>query len=147
MEVLLLEDMPKVGKRGQTVRVADGFARNFLVPRKLAVIVDAGNRKMLENERRKIEVQNRKRLQAQQLMAEQISSVELEFVARAREGVLYGSVSVTDILDKLNEKGYKLEPKQVLLDSNIKQVGTHSIPVRFKDGIQANLTIHVISEE
>ena len=147
MEIMLLEDVMKLGKRGQVLKVADGYARNFLIPKKFAVKINSKNIKMLENERIKIEIQNRKRKLAQQLLAENIQKLELEFVARAHEGVLYGSVSVNDITGKLMHHGFKLEAKQVLLEENIKQVGTHSIPVRLKDGVQANLTVHVISED
>ena len=147
MEILLLEDISKVGRRGDVVKVADGYARNFLIPKKKAIRIDASNRKMLEIERRKIEAQNRKMLEKQQLLSEQLQSLELEFVERAREGVLYGSVSANDIAGKLAENGFQLDPRQILIEDNIKQVGTHSIPLKLKDGIHANLTVHIISEE
>ncbi len=147
MEILLLEDVPKLGRRGDIVTVADGYARNYLIPKKFAIKIDSSNKKMLENERRKMEIRNRKRREAQQLLAEQLQTLELEFVERAHDGLLYGSVTANDIVAKLQERGYALEPKQVLLEEHIKQVGTHSVPVKLKDGIQANITIHVIAEE
>jgi large subunit ribosomal protein L9 len=147
MNLLLLEDVPKLGKRGQVVKVADGFARNYLIPRKLGTVVNSANNKMLANERKKIEIQNRKQRVQHQLLAESLQKVEIEFVERAHDGVLYGSISAAAIIEKLSGKGYKLDSRQVMLEENIKTVGTHSIPVKLKDGIQANLTVHVISGE
>ncbi|GAB4155052.1 MAG: 50S ribosomal protein L9 [Planctomycetota bacterium] len=147
MNILLLEDVPKLGKRGEIVKVRDGYARNFLIPRKLGTVVDSSNAKMLENERAKIEIQNRKRRALHQMLAENLQKVELEFVERAHDGILYGSISVGAIVEKLASHGFKLEPKQIMLEENIKSVGTHSIPVKLKDGIQASLTVHVIAGE
>lgn len=147
MNILMLEDVAKVGKRGQIVKVNDGFARNYLIPKKLATPVDASNAKMLENERKKIEIQNRKRRTQQQALAENISKVEIEFVERAHDGTLYGSVSVSDIVARLADQGFKLEARQIMLEESIKTVGSRTIPVKLKDGIQASITVHVVSGE
>ncbi|MFA4986546.1 MAG: 50S ribosomal protein L9 [Candidatus Brocadiia bacterium] len=147
MEVLLLEDVAKLGKRGEVITVKEGYARNFLVPKKLAIRVNPTSKKMLDNERKKIEIQNRKRLSRQQELAAKLGTMELQFVARANDGVLYGSVSIPDLVKKLADSGFELEPRQILLEDHIKTVGTHSIPIRLKEGIQANITVHVVAEE
>jgi len=147
MEILLKEDIQKLGKRGEIVKVRDGFARNYLIPRNLAVKIDRANVKMLAAERGIIERKNRKSRAEQNAIADSIRQVELEFVERAHEGVLYGSVTVTEIVAQLNGFGFSIEPRQVVLEENLKTIGTHSIPVKLKDGVQTSLTVHIIEGE
>jgi large subunit ribosomal protein L9 len=137
MEIILRETIDTLGRAGQVVKVADGYARNYLLPRKLAYTVTPGNLKVIEAER-----QNLLRKEATQKNdAEALKGLleKLELVIRRKTGennALYGSVTNADVAEELEKKGYQIEKRKIHMDDHIKVLGAFEIPVRlFKDVI------------
>jgi large subunit ribosomal protein L9 len=135
MEIILRQTIDTLGRAGQVVKVADGYARNFLLPRKLAYTVTPGNLKVIEAER-----QNLLRKEATQKNdAEKLKELieKLELVIRRKTGehdALYGSVTNADVAEELEKKGYEIEKRKIHMDDHIKALGAFEIPVRlFKD--------------
>ena len=137
MEVILRETIDTLGRAGQVVKVSNGYARNYLLPRKLAYIVTPGNMKVIEFERQSLIRKDAK----QQEESEQLKAAleKVEIVIRRKVGeqnTLYGSVTNSDVADELEKKGFKLEKRKIHMDDHIKQVGEFDIPIRlFKDVI------------
>ena len=137
MEVILRETIDTLGRAGQVVKVSNGYARNYLLPRKLAYVVTPGNMKVIEFERQSLIRKDAK----QQGEAEQLKATleKVEVVIRRKVGeqnTLYGSVTNSDVADELEKKGFKLEKRKIHMDDHIKQVGEFDIPIRlFKDVI------------
>lgn len=135
MEIILRETIDTLGRAGQVVKVADGYARNYLLPRKLAYLVTPGNLKVIEAER-----QNLLRKEATQKNdAEALKALveKLELVIRRKTGendMLYGSVTNADVAEELEKKGYQIEKRKIHMDDHIKALGEFEIPIRlFKD--------------
>jgi large subunit ribosomal protein L9 len=149
MEVILLRDVKRLGSAGEIKRVADGFARNYLLPRGLAVIATEGARKEAEAraaaERRREETAKA----SAQRRAEDLGHVELLFKARAGEtGRLYGSVTSADIAKQLAEKiGAEVDRRKVQLAEPIKEVGTSSVDVKLHSDVTISVTVKVEADE
>lgn len=148
MKVILADDVPNLGAVGETVKVADGYARNYLLPRKLAVRIDSGSAKQIEHERRRIAVIEEKRRSELTKVARAIENVTLNFEVRAGvEGKIFGSVTTANIAEKLGELGYTVDRKAVQLPEPIKSLGIEVVPVRLASGIEANVKVWVQSIE
>jgi large subunit ribosomal protein L9 len=147
MKVILREDIEKLGKAGDVVKVADGYGRNFLIPRRLAVPADVRNLKALEHERRVIEARARKVRRSAEALAEQLSTMSLVIPAKAgEEGKLFGSVTSRDIAEALERAGAPVDRKSVQLVDPIKQVGDHRVKVRLAAGIAPEISVSVVPE-
>jgi large subunit ribosomal protein L9 len=135
MEVILRETIDTLGRAGQVVKVSAGYARNFLLPRKLAYIATPGNLKVIEFERQSLVRKEAK----QKGEAEQLKGLldNVEIVIRRKVGeqnTLYGSVTNSDVAEELEKKGFQIEKRKIHMDDHIKQLGEFDIPVRlFKD--------------
>ena len=130
MEVILLERVEKLGQMGEVVRVKDGFARNFLLPRKKALRATDANRKRFENERADLELHNLQLKSEAEQIAKRMTGVSVVVVRQAGDtGQLYGSVSNRDVSEALIEAGYKVDRRQVVLDTPIKTLGVHAVRV------------------
>lgn len=148
MRVILKQDVDKVGRKGDVVNVAPGFARNLLVPKKLAIEVTASNVKMIEIERtalkKKVEVE-RKSFQG---LIEKLNQTSLTFARRAGEkDVIFGSVSSGDIRDELVKLGLDVDKKKILLDEPIKRLGNFTVPIKVYHDDRAAVKIAVVKEE
>jgi large subunit ribosomal protein L9 len=147
MEVILREDVEKLGHRGQVVKVTPGYARNFLLPRRIAVPATGANKKIVEQEReaylrREAKVQN----DAQDL-AKLLSSVELNIAQKAGENdQLFGSVTVADLAAALEKKGYIIDRKKIQLDEPIKTLGDFKVNVKLHKEVTVELPVHVVRE-
>jgi len=147
MEVILREDVEKLGHRGQVVKVTPGYARNFLLPRRIAVPATGANKKIVEQEReaylrREAKVQN----DAQDL-AKLLSSVELSISQKAGENdQLFGSVTVADLAAALEKKGYNIDRKKIQLDEPIKTLGDFKVNVKLHKEVTVELPVHVVRE-
>lgn len=135
MEVILRETIDTLGRAGQVVKVSDGYARNYLLPRKLAYLATPGNLKVIEFERQSlIRKEAKQKTEAEQLKA-MIDNVEI--VVRRKVGeqdALYGSVTNSDVADELEKKGFTIEKRKIHMDDHIKKIGEFEIPIRlFKD--------------
>jgi len=149
VEVILCEHIPSLGTVGDVVRVAAGYARNYLIPRGLALPATGKNIRQLEH-RKMLLAKKREEIRKQMMsLAERLNKVTLTMKRKvAEEGKLYGSVTVTDILEELEAQGYTgLHKKNILLDQPIKAVGEYEVPIKVEADIQAKIRVIVESEE
>ena len=147
MQIILQEDVEKLGTRGQVVNVAEGYARNFLLPRKLALEASAGNMKRLEKMRATFAKKEATEKGDAQKLAELLAGVSLELTRKAGENdQLFGSVTSADISEALAAKGFNVEKRKIALTDPIKVVGEFEIPVKLHREIAANVKLSVKKE-
>ena len=147
MEVILREDVDKLGRRGDVVKVAEGYGRNFLLPRGLAMAVSEANKAMIAKERKAYDVRAAKEKAEFESVAQRIAS--LRFIAPRKVGehdVLYGSVTSGDIAEFLKAKGVEVDKRKVQLDEPIKKLGEHEVSVKLHPEVSANLRVLVTKE-
>ncbi len=148
MEVILRENVDKLGARGQVVKVSDGYARNFLLPRRLAVAATAANKKIVEQERQAHLRREAKEKAAAQDLANLMNGVAVTIAQKAGElDQLFGSVTAKDIADALEQQHYQVERRQIHLDEPIKQLGEYRVPIRLHHEVTAEIVVNVIREE
>jgi large subunit ribosomal protein L9 len=148
MQIILQEDVEKLGTRGQVVEVAEGYARNFLLPRKLGLEASAGNMKRLEKMRAVFAKKEATEKEAAQKLAELLAGVSLELTRRAGENdQLFGSVTSADVSDALAAQGYNVEKRKIALADPIKVVGEYEIPVKLHREVTAAVKLAVKKEE
>jgi large subunit ribosomal protein L9 len=144
MEVILREDVPHLGIIGDVVRVKPGYARNFLLPRGLAVVADKRNLKQLEHQQRVVAARREHVVRAAQSSAQRISEIRLSLKARAgEEGKLYGSVTNIDIEKALAEQGVNVDRRRIRLDEPIKSLGEYRIAIQLGAGVSCEVAISV----
>lgn len=144
MKVILSQDVPNVGKMGAEVKVADGYARNFLLPRKLAVRTDSATAKQIEHEMRIIRRREEKLRAEYAALAKVIEGLTIEIKARAgEEEKIFGSVTSAQIAEKLAEMGHEIDRKTIVLDEPIKSLGIFSVPVKLGHGVEASVKVWV----
>jgi large subunit ribosomal protein L9 len=147
MEVILKEDIPNVGKMGEVVRVRDGYARNYLLPRGLVLVANKKNLKGFEHQKQVVQSQKARVVNQAQALAEKLSQVSLVIPVKAgEEGKLFGSVTNIDIEKALKAKGIEIERRKIHLNEPIKMVGDYQVPVRFTSEVQANVQVSVVPE-
>ena len=147
MELILRDDVDKLGRRGDIVKVKDGFARNFLLPRGLGMPVTAANKAMIEKEKKANLARLAKERAEFEQLAERIAT--LRFIAPRKVGendVLYGSVTSGDVADFLKSKGIEIDKRKVLLDEPVKHLGEHELKIRLHPEVQAALKLLVTKE-
>jgi len=147
MKVILREDIKHLGKMGQVVDVADGYARNYLIPKGLVVEASAKNIKALEHEKRIIEEKAKKLINSAQDLASRLSSLTLIIKSKAgEEGKLFGSITTMDIAEALQKEGIEIEKKKILLGEPIKRLGSYTVNIKLHADISAPLNIQVVEE-
>jgi large subunit ribosomal protein L9 len=147
MEVILREHVDNLGRRGEVVKVADGYARNFLLPRKLALVATAGNKHQIERERAKFDAKETEERKAAEAVAERIAGVEVVIARKVGEtDALYGSVTTADIAEALAAQGVTLDRRRIQLHEPIKQIGGADIPVRLHRDVTVTLKVKVVPE-
>jgi large subunit ribosomal protein L9 len=148
MEVILREDIEKLGNRGQVVKVAPGYARNFLLPKRLAVAATESNKKIVEQERQGHLRKEAKLHSEAQDLANLMTGVSVTIAQKAGENdQLFGSVTSKDVADALAVKGYTVDRRKVHLDDPIKQLGEYKVPVKLHKDVTAEITVVVTREE
>jgi large subunit ribosomal protein L9 len=148
MEVILREHVDNLGRRGDVVKVAPGYARNYLLPRKLALLVTDQNRKLIERERRLAEAREAEERQQAEALASRVTSLELSLARRVGETEqLYGSVTSADLAEALAGKGLQIERRRIQLDEPIKTLGEFTVPVRLHRDVVAQLRVQVVKQE
>src|SRR4029450_2355698 len=146
-KVLLREDVDDLGARGEIVRVRAGYARNYLLPRNLAVEATAGNVKGIDAERAALLKKEAKERSTAESQSQQMSSLVLEFQRKAGEqGALYGSVTSMDVAEALKEKGYEIDRHRIHLREPLKRLGEYSVPVRLHREVTIDLQVKVNPE-
>ena len=147
MKVVLKDDIKNVGKMGQIVDVADGYARNYLVPRGLAVEANIKNLKSLEHEKKIIQEKAKRIKNSSQTLSDKISTMTLLIKAKAGdEGKLFGAVTSMDIAELLKNEGIEMDKKKIFLDEPIKRLGSYSVNIKIHPEISTNLNIQVVEE-
>ncbi len=148
MEVILKEYVPNLGAPGDVVTVKDGYARNYLIPKGLAIPASRKSLKAIERERQIILAKAERIRRKLMSEAERLNEVELTIPQRVvEEDRLYGSVSATEIVQALKEKGFEITKKQVLLDEPIKKLGEYIVPIRLSADVTAHIKVKVVPVE
>ena len=146
-ELILRENIDHLGRRGDIVKVAGGYARNYLLPRKLALPVTAANRRQVERERALAEQREAEERQTAQAVADRVAAVECEIARRVGEhDTLYGSVTNADIAEHLAAHALEIDKRQVQLEEPIKQLGEYTVPVRIHRDVEASVRVRVVRE-
>lgn len=145
--VLLREDVDDLGARGEIVRVKAGYARNYLLPRKLAVEATASNVKQIEQERAALLKREAREKATAEAQATQLKSLRLTFARKVGEhGILYGSVTSMDIAEALKDRGYEIDRRRITLRDAIKETGEFTVPVRLHRDVIVELPVEVSDE-
>ena len=148
MEVILRDHVEHLGRRGEIVKVADGYARNYLLPRKLALPATDANRKWVERERKIAEARDAEERGAAEAIATRLNALELQINRRVGENdQLYGSVTNADIAELLATKGFEIDRRKILLPDPIKALGENTVPVKLHREVTAQLQVKVAKEE
>jgi large subunit ribosomal protein L9 len=147
MEVILREHVDNLGRRGEIVKVADGYARNYLLPRKLALLATEGNKKQIERERAKFDAKESDEQRAAGAIAERMANVEVVIARKVGETeAMYGSVTTADIAAALAAKGFELDRRKLQLADPIKKLGQFEIPVKLHRDVTATVRVKVVAE-
>ena len=148
MKVILLDDVAKVGRRGEVRDVSDGYARNFLIPKKLALSASAGNMKNLEHIKQQANDKADRVKDDAEAMRQRIEALALEEGRQAsEEGKLFGSVTSQDIAEFLDKHGVKVERRRIHLDEPIKSLGETMVPIRLHQDVTAQFKVSVVRSE
>jgi large subunit ribosomal protein L9 len=148
MEIILREDVDKLGARGQVVKVAAGYARNFLLPRRLAVTATDSNRKIVEQERQAHLRKDAKLQSEAQDLGKLLGALTITISRKAGENdQLFGSVTANDIADALSAQSYTVDRRKIQLDEPIRSLGEHKVPVRLHKDVVAEITVNVSRQE
>ena len=147
MEVILREHVEHLGKRGEIVKVARGYARNYLLPRKLALLATEGNKKHVERERKIMEAKEADERAQAQAIATRLEAVEIVITRRVGDTEqLYGSVTSADIADFLKEKGFEVDKRKLILPEPIKAIGEYAVPLKLHRAVSIPLKVQVVKE-
>jgi len=148
MDVILREHIDNLGRRGDVVKVAPGYARNFLLPRKLALAVTEANKKQIERERKAGEVKDAQERTEADAYAQRLEALEIEIARRIGENnVMYGSVTSADIATALAAKGFTVDRRKIQLPDPIKAVGEVQVPVKVHRDVTAQVKVNVVPEQ
>jgi large subunit ribosomal protein L9 len=147
MELILRQHVDNLGERGQIVKVADGYARNYLLPRNLALPATEGNKRHVERERKIMETREAEEKGQAETMASRLSTVEIAIARRVGEtDQLYGSVTAADIADFLKAKGFEVDRRRLVLADPIKTIGEHNVPLKLHRNVTVPLKVKVVKE-
>jgi large subunit ribosomal protein L9 len=147
MEVILREHVDNLGKRGEIVKVADGFARNYLLPRKLALPATDGNRKHVERERKIMETREAQEKAGAEAIATRLATVDIAIARRVGDTEqLYGSVTAADIVDFLKSKGFEVDRRKLILPEPLKALGEFDVPLKLHREVTVPLKVKVVKE-
>ena len=147
MKVILTETIESLGIIGTEVNVAKGYARNYLLPQSKAVLATAVNRKKMESQRKTFDLQIAKEKAFAEEMAKRLEGVVCTIPAKAADEIrLYGSITSRDIVDALAKQDINIEKRMLLLKDPIKELGTHTVPIRVYKGVEPEITVEVVPE-
>jgi large subunit ribosomal protein L9 len=147
MEVILREHVDNLGRRGEVVKVADGYARNYLLPRKLALLVTEGSKRQIERERVKYEAKETEERKVAEALRDRLANIDIVIARKVGETeALYGSVTSVDIADALSAKGFDIDRRKLQLAEPIKKVGEFEVPLRLHRDVPTQLKVKVVAE-
>ena len=147
MEVILRQHVDNLGRRGEIVKVADGYARNYLLPKKLALPATAGNKQHVERERKIFEAREAEERGQAETLAGRLAALTISIARRVGDTEqLYGSVTASDIAEFLKEKGFEIDRRKLILPEPIKAIGEHDVPLKLHREVTVPLKVHVVKE-
>jgi large subunit ribosomal protein L9 len=147
MEVILREHVDNLGRRGDVVKVAAGYARNYLLPRKLALPVTEASRRQIAREREKAEARDAEERAGAEATAQRVAALDISIARRVGENqTMYGSVTSADIAQALASKGFEVEKRKIVLPDAIKSIGEHTVPVKIHRDVTAEVKVKVVAE-
>ncbi len=147
MRIVLREDIDKLGRRGEIVDVAVGYARNFLIPKRKALIVTDGNLKTIDKERRRYVLRIAKEQEECLALSQRLAAISCTVVRKVGENeVLYGSVTAADIAEQIAKEGIEIDKRRIQLDEPIKSLGIYTVPVRLHPAVTAEVKVWVVKE-
>jgi large subunit ribosomal protein L9 len=147
VEVILRQHVDNLGRRGEVVKVADGYARNYLLPRKLALLATEGNKKQIERERAKFDAIEAEEQKLAAAVAERLTGIDVEIARKVGEtDALYGSVTSSDIADALRARGVDVDRKKLQLQEPIKKLGEYDVPLKLHRDVTASVKVRVVAE-
>jgi large subunit ribosomal protein L9 len=147
MEVILREHVDNLGRRGEVVKVADGYARNYLLPRKLALPATEGNKQHVARERKIMEAREAEEKGRAEAIAGRLATVGITIARRVGETEqLYGSVTAADIAEFLRDKGFDIDRRKLILPEPIKSLGEHDVPLKLHREVSVTVKVHVVKE-
>ena len=147
MEVILREHVENLGRRGEIVKVADGYARNYLLPRKLALLATDGNKQRIERERAKLDAHEAEEKKVAEAIAARLEGLEIEIARKVGETeALYGSVTSADIADAMAAKGFEIDRRKLQLHEPIKRLGEYDVPLRLHRDVTVPMKVKVVAE-
>ena len=148
MEVILREYVDNLGQRGDIVKVSDGYGRNYLLPKKLALLVTKGNKRHVERERHIVEAREAEKKSQAEAIASKLAVLEVVLVRRVGDTEqLYGSVTTADIADVLKDKGFEIDKRKLVLPEPLKTLGEHTIRLRLHQEVDVSLKVQINKEE
>ena len=147
MEVILREHVEHLGRRGDIVKVAEGYARNYLLPRRLALAVNEGNKRQIERERKNAEVRELEEKTQAEAFAARLAELEIAIPRRVGEhDTLYGSVTTVDIASALAAKGFEVDRRKIVLAEPLKALGQVTVPIKIHRDVTAQVKVSVVPE-
>ncbi len=147
MEVILKEDVPKLGSRGDVVKVAEGYGRNYLLPRKLAIEASAANKAVIEQMKASSVRRGVKEKSDAELLAKQFDGVNLQFTRRSGENdQLFGSVTSADIAHELEHRGFNIDRRKLQLDEPLKALGEFTVPIKLHREVTTTIKVTIAKE-
>jgi len=147
MEVILKEHVDNLGRRGEIVKVADGYARNYLLPRKLALLATATNKKQIERLRDKFDAHEAEEKKVAEAMGDRVAHLDIVLARKVGETeALYGSVTAADIAEALAAKGFEIDRRKLQLHEPIKRLGEFDVPLRLHPEVVAHVKLKVVAE-
>lgn len=148
MEVILREHVDNLGRRGDIVKVAEGYARNYLLPRRLALAVNEGNKRQIERERKNAEARELEEKTQADAFAARLAEIEIAIARRVGENdTLYGSVTSVDIASALAAKGFEVDRRKIVLAEPLKALGQVTVPIKIHRDVTAQVKVSVVPEE
>ncbi len=147
MKIILIKDIIKLGEAGSVVKVVDGYARNYLIPEKIAILASKGNLKKIEDIKKQAEIEKLEIESKYKALVLKLADVELQFIRKSDEnGHLFGSVSEGDIVNALEEKEIEIHKSHIALEKHLKEIGSFEVPINFTTKITASLKVKIDSE-
>ncbi len=147
MKIILKEDVDRLGKRGDIITVKDGYARNYLIPRKLGLLATPGNLRIFEEEKKQLGVRENKSHRLADQVARKLKSVSITAtVAVGDEDRVFGSVTAQTISTLLKEKGFDVDKKKIVLEEPIKALGVYTVPIKLHHDVQGKVKVWVVKE-
>ncbi len=148
MKVILQKDIPNLGDAGDIKDVANGYARNYLIPQKLVIVANDSSQRAIDHQNKLIKIKKEKRKKVSEKLSDSMKGIELKFqVQVGEEDKLFGSITSIDIARELKEKGFELDKRKIMLEAPIKELGEFTVPVKLDEGLTADVKVFVEKKE